>query len=468
MPAALIAQIGMIVGCLAVLWSLPSFETIAIWAAIAALATLGRALLLWNWPHKALTASQARGLLRLLLCASVITGAIWGALPVLLQDRAPIEYQMFVGVVMAGMCAGALAALGYIRAVFYAFILPALLPFIALMLAGDGVIQPVLGLLALLFLAALAFIVRTLERVVVSAFSLQHANADLVRRLTGARDLANSAAEAKNALISSLDESRREAESANQAKSTFLAIMSHELRTPLNAIIGFADVMRTEAFGPLQNERYREYVNDIRESGTHLLELINKILDLSKIEAGKFDLSLEPLAIEPTIRSVLRLFREQATVAGVKLELKVSPEAAVLHADARSFKQILINLVSNAIKFAPRGTMIMISATAKAGWTELSVADQGIGIPPSDIDKAIAPFSQLGDPMTRRHDGTGLGLSLVKALIELHEGRLSIEGTPGGGTTVRLHFPEHTGQACDRVHELKSDQQPPEAKPIAC
>jgi signal transduction histidine kinase len=318
--------------------------------------------------------------------------------------------------------------------------------------------------LALLFLGSLAFIARTLERVVVSAFSLQQANADLVQRLTAARDLANSAAEAKNALIATLEESRREAETANQAKSTFLAIMSHELRTPLNAIIGFADVMKTEALGPLQNERYREYVNDIRESGTHLLELINKILDLSKIEAGKFDLALEPLAVEPTIRSVLRLFREQATVAGVKLELNVAPDAAVVHADTRSFKQMLINLTSNAIKFAPRGTTICIDAAAKSGSIELSVCDQGIGIPPSDIDKAIAPFSQLGDPMTRRHDGTGLGLSLVKALIELHRGHLSIEPTPGGGTTVRLHFPE--SQRADA--EREEDPQPSAAKPIAC
>jgi signal transduction histidine kinase len=468
MPAALIAQIGMIAGCVIVFWRLPAFGMIAVWVGIALLATIGRALLLWMWPHDPLAPSQTRRLLRLLLALAVITGAIWGSLPALIQGRAPIEDQMFLAVVLAGMCAGALAALGYIRVLFYAFILPALLPLIAVMLTGDGAIPPILGLLALLFLGSLAFIARTLERVVVSAFSLQHANADLVRRLTAARDLANSAAEAKNALIASLEESRREAESANQAKSTFLAIMSHELRTPLNAIIGFADVMKTEALGPLQNERYREYVNDIRESGTHLLELINKILDLSKIEAGKFDLALEPLAIEPTIRSVLRLFRDQATVAGVILELNVAPDAAVVHADPRSFKQMLINLISNAIKFAPRGTMIRITTATKPGWVELSVCDQGIGIPPSDIDKAIAPFSQLGDPMTRRHDGTGLGLSLVKALIELHGGRLSIEPTPGGGTTVRLEFPEGRPHLGNGGAEGEADAERSEAKPIAC
>src|SRR5206468_2239465 len=135
---------------------------------------------------------------------------------------------------------------------------------------------------------------------------------------------------------------------------------------------------------------------------------------------------VESLPVEQTIRSVLRLFREQATAAGVRLELQVDPEASVILADPRSFKQMLINLISNAIKFAPRGTTIRITTIARSDWAELSVSDQGIGIPPSDIEKAIAPFSQLGDPMTRRHDGTGLGLSLVKALVELHGGRMSI------------------------------------------
>jgi signal transduction histidine kinase len=468
MPAALIAQIGMIAGCVIVFWSHPSAKMITVWAVVALLATLARGLLLWKWPHEPLIAVEAPRWLRLLLCTGVITGAIWGSLPALIQEQAPIEYEMFLGVVLAGMCAGALAALGYIRTLFYAFVLPALLPFITVMLIGGGAIRAVLGLLALLFLGSLAYIARTLERVVVSAFSLQHANAELVKRLTAARDLANSAAEAKSALIASLEESRREAESANQAKSTFLAIMSHELRTPLNAIIGFADVMKSEALGPLENERYREYVNDIRESGAHLLELINKILDLSKIEAGKFDLMVESLPVEQTIRSVLRLFREQATVAGVRLELQVDPEASVILADMRSFKQMLINLISNAIKFAPRGTTIRITTIARSDRAELSVSDQGIGIPPSDIEKAIAPFSQLGDPMTRRHDGTGLGLSLVKALVELHGGGMSIEGTPGGGTTVRLHFPKSSTQAGEIDQRTSVNQEQSEAKPIAC
>ena len=442
MPAALVAQIGMIIACFAVLWwGTARGPWLLAWGFLALFATVARALLLWGWPKRPLKLSEARSWRRLVASGALLSGAIWGMLPVLIQAQASLEHQMFVGVVLAGICAGALTALGYVRLTFYAFVVPALLPFAAVMLLAGGGTRTALGLLALLFLGSLAFIARTLERVVIGAFRLQQANADLVRRLTLARDEARAAAEAKSGLISRLEESRREAESANQAKSTFLAIMSHELRTPLNAIIGFADVIRTEALGPVENPRYREYINDIRDSGAHLLELINKILDLSKIEAGKFELAFELLSTEPAIRSVLRLFREQAISAGVRFELSVDASACAIRADERALKQMLINLVSNALKFAPRGSTIALAATGTEEGVEISVSDRGVGIAPEDIGKALAPFSQLGDPMTRRHEGTGLGLSLVKALIELHGGTLAIEATPGGGTLVRLRFP---------------------------
>ncbi|HXV26162.1 MAG TPA: HAMP domain-containing sensor histidine kinase [Alphaproteobacteria bacterium] len=446
MPAALVAQIGMIFACAIVLWSGPARGPwLAAWAGLSILVTFARSLLLWGWSKSPLEVDEARRRRRLLVIGAAVSGGLWGILPVLIRSQAPIEHEMFLGVVLAGMCAGALAALGYVRATFYAFVLPALLPFAIVMLIGGGPMRTALGLLALLFLGSLAFIARTLEQVVIGAFRLQHANAALVRRLTVARDEANAAAEAKSALISSLEDSRREAESANQAKSTFLAIMSHELRTPLNAIIGFADVIRAESLGPLENPRYREYVSDIRDSGAHLLELINKILDLSKIEAGKFELSPERFSVEPVIASVLRLFREQASAAGVRLELHLDPTGLTVRADERALKQMLINLISNALKFAPRGTTITVSAAGGTHGTEISISDRGAGIAPGDIEKAIAPFSQLGDPMTRRHEGTGLGLSLVKALVSLHGGNLIIESRPGSGTTVRLMFPD-TGE----------------------
>jgi signal transduction histidine kinase len=445
MPAALSAQIGMIGACLLVLWTGPERSIwLAAWAGLATLATLARLLLLRSWPRGPGGIEEAPRWRRLSISAALLSGAIWGLLAVLIQAEAPIEHQMFLGVALAGLCAGALAALGYVKAVFYAFALPALLPFAAVMLVSGGTTRTALGLLALFFLGALGVIASRLERMLMGAFRLQEANAALVRHLTRARDEAAAAAEAKNRLISTLEESRREAETANQAKSTFLAIMSHELRTPLNAIIGFADVIRTQALGPMENARYREYIDDIRDSGAHLLELINKILDLSKIEAGKFDIVPARLSTEPAIASVLRLFRQQATSAGVQITLEVRASAAAILADERALKQMLINVISNALKYAPRGSAITIVAAGEADAIEISVSDAGVGIAPEDIDKAIEPFSQLGDPMTRRHEGTGLGLSLVKALIELHGGSLAIHSRPGSGTTVRLHFPSRS------------------------
>jgi signal transduction histidine kinase len=456
MPVALAVQLATIAACLVVLWSAAPGPRLLAWAMLALIATLARALLLRGWPRDTIEPDRAPRRRRLIAADALLSGAIWGSLPVLIQAQASLEHEMFVGVVLAGLCAGALAALGYVRAVFYAFVLPALLPFAAVMLLTGGATGIALGVLALLFLASLAFIARTLERAVTGAFRLQHANADLVRRLTVARDEASAAAHAQAALIVRLEESRREAETANQAKSTFLAIMSHELRTPLNAIIGFADVIRTEALGPIDNARYREYISDIRDSGAHLLELINKILDLSKIEAGKFELAPQRLSTEPAIRSVLRLFREQATSAGVRLELTVHASACSIRADERALKQMLINLISNALKFAPRGSTIEVAATAAEDGTEISVSDRGIGIAPEDIDTAVAPFSQLGDPMTRRHEGTGLGLSLVKALIELHGGWLRIDSAPGRGTRVRLQFPApvQTAEPADAIEQI--------------
>ena len=378
---------------------------------------------------------------RLLLAVALACGAGWGALPVLIAGAAPLDRRILLGAVLAAVCTGALAALGPLRSALHAFLVPALLPFAALMLLQADAIGAGVGLVALLFLASLAWTGHGWERAAAEAFRTGQSNAALARRLTFARDEAEGAAQAQAQLIARLEESRRDAETANQAKSTFLAIMSHELRTPLNAIIGFADVIRSEALGPLENARYREYIDDIRDSGTHLLELINKILDLSKIEAGKFELAPQRLSTEPVARSVLRLFGEQATATGVRLELRVEAAAASIRADERALKQMLINLISNALKFAPRGTAIEIAARTAEDATEISVTDRGIGIAPEDIGKAVAPFSQLGDPMTRRHEGTGLGLSLVKALVELHGGSLAIESRPGRGTTVRLRFP---------------------------
>ena len=235
---------------------------------------------------------------------------------------------------------------------------------------------------------------------------------------------------------------KEEAERANKSKSEFLANMSHELRTPLNAVIGFSQLMASEFFGAHSDPRYREYAQDIYDSGRHLLEVINDILDLSKAEAGQLKLDQEMVDIGRTIGAAVRIVRVRAEEAGLALVVNCADEDLVLWGDERKIKQILLNLLSNAIKFTPAGGCIEISAAIdRQQGLCVSVRDTGIGVQSDDIPKMIEPFVQLDAGANRRYQGTGLGLSLVKAFMELHGGRLVIESAPGRGTTASVIFP---------------------------
>ncbi len=239
-----------------------------------------------------------------------------------------------------------------------------------------------------------------------------------------------------------LREAMQEAEVASRAKSEFLAAVSHELRTPLNAIIGFSDMMASGTHGPLGNTRYAEYIRDIRDSGQHLLALINDILDLAKIEAGKDELARQPVMVAETVRGALALVRQRALAGGVAIEIDLEPALPALDADPRKMKQVFVNLVANAIKFTePGGTVTIRGARTEDGGIELSVADTGIGIAPEDIPKALSQFGQVKKDPAFAQQGTGLGLPLAKAIVERHGGTLGLESEPGVGTTVRLAFP---------------------------
>jgi signal transduction histidine kinase len=229
---------------------------------------------------------------------------------------------------------------------------------------------------------------------------------------------------------------------ANAAKSDFLALMSHELRTPLNAIIGFSEVLGTEMLGPIGQPRYREYANDIHGAGRHLLALINDILDLSKAAAGKFELDCEEIAPADIVAECLRLTRGKAHEGGLRLTSELAPGLPNLVVDRLRFKQALLNLCSNAIKFTPPGGTVHVSAdVAQDGGFVLAVRDSGIGMTPEQIPVALEPFRQVASPFARNAEGTGLGLALVKSLIECHDGRLEIESALHRGTTVRLVLP---------------------------
>jgi signal transduction histidine kinase len=237
-------------------------------------------------------------------------------------------------------------------------------------------------------------------------------------------------------------EAKERAELANRSKSEFLANMSHELRTPLNAIIGFAELISGELKGPVGVPSYRDYASDIRDSGLHLLNIINDLLDLSKIEAGKAELHEEAVDMARIFKSCVTLVSERAGSAGITLSVGDIPNGMRVRADARMMKQILVNLLSNAIKFTKACGRVMLALRQDPdGGVAISVADTGIGIAAEDIARALAPFTQIDNALNRQFEGTGLGLPLTKSLVELHSGTLTIDSTPGAGTTVTVHLP---------------------------
>ena len=236
-----------------------------------------------------------------------------------------------------------------------------------------------------------------------------------------------------------LEVARHEAETREAGKTRFLANMSHELRTPLNAVLGFSDIMRQRIFGPLP-DRYGEYAENIHQAGGHLLDLINDVLDVTKIEAERYALTLERFDAREVVSAAMALVRVNADDKGVSLSSVLPPDPVEVSADRRALKQIALNLLSNAVKFTPRGGAITVTVEAIGPYLEVVVADTGVGIAPEDVRRLGRPFEQAGE-MEQRRQGTGLGLSLVRAFAELHGGRMSIDSTLGEGTAVTVRLP---------------------------
>jgi two-component system, cell cycle sensor histidine kinase DivJ len=234
---------------------------------------------------------------------------------------------------------------------------------------------------------------------------------------------------------------RDEAEGASRAKTQFLASMSHELRTPLNAIIGFSEILNRELFGALGEARYRDYARLIHESGEHLLNVVNGILDMSKIEAGKYKIVKEPFDVEPLITSCCDIMRHTAEQKSLSLKVDVEPGIPELAADKRACKQMLLNVIANAIKFTEPGGWVRVTARVQDGKVLLVVSDNGIGISDSDLPKLGSPFVQASGSYDRSHEGAGLGLSVVKGLARLHDGSLELVSTLGEGTTATIELP---------------------------
>ncbi len=230
-------------------------------------------------------------------------------------------------------------------------------------------------------------------------------------------------------------------EAANQSKSDFLAAMSHELRTPLNAVIGFSEIMKSELLGPVAVPAYRDYVTNIHASGTHLLSIVNDILDMAKTETGSVPLDREEFAIKEMLEQTMAMVEERAASAGLAIHLDIAPELGTMVSDRRRIKQVLLNLLSNAIKFTPAGGSITVTARRILNKVALEVADTGVGIAEQDMPTALAPFGQVDSSLARKHEGTGLGLPLAKKFVELLGGTFHIDSKPGEGTHVGMSLP---------------------------
>ena len=268
------------------------------------------------------------------------------------------------------------------------------------------------------------------------------------------------------------DEARRRAEEANLAKSRFLATMSHELRTPLNAILGFSEVMSNEVMGPLNNAHYKDYVKDIHSSGSHLLNLINEILDLSRVEAGRYEMNEEPVSLTLAAQESRQMVKLKASQKNIRIEMLLQPDLPEIRADARAIRQIILNLLSNALKFTPEQGTIFVKVGWTAGWGQyISIKDTGPGIAEDEIPIVLSAFGQGSIAIKSAEQGTGLGLPIVQALVHMHNGHFELKSKLREGTEVIALFPRarviESGSALAAPTVAQQNRTPVQAPPLA-
>ncbi|MAZ17106.1 sensor histidine kinase [Oricola sp.] len=402
---------------------------ILVWAALASVFYVGHGLLARRYLGQKRTAQTRRRWTLTFAAAHILLGAYWAWFAFLgCAACTGTELLMSKAIVMLiAMAASATINYNMRGSVGLEFGLP----IVAFAVAENGLFNPSAmaasaGLLATLLF--FSFIAIRLRRASLAALSYRSENNALVAELEMARSIS--------------EEARRRAEDANLAKSRFLASMSHELRTPLNAILGFSEIMAKEVLGPMENENYRSYANDINQSGQHLLKLINEILDLSRIEAGKQELIEEPLRLADVVEECIGLVKMKANQKTIKIDHAFEAKMPRLLADERSVRQVALNLLSNAVKFTPSGGNIQV----KTGWTAsggqyISVKDNGPGIPEDEIPVVLAAFGQGSIAIKSAEQGTGLGLPIVQALMAMHDGVFKLKSKLREGTEALVVFP---------------------------
>ena len=352
----------------------------------------------------------------------------WGFMPWLLWEAHNPVNHLFLAAIAVAVTAGMVMSRGSNMPMFFASLLPISLMTTARFALGENAIDWAVAVAVPCFAFQLWFTGRPLVGRMQEDARLRFQVEDMARELEETRDEAL--------------RKRFEAEAANASKTAFLANMSHELRTPLNAILGFSEIISQECFGPVGSARYKDYAADIHSSGAHLLSLINDLLDIAKIEAGRMEISPNPLDARRTFEIALKLISFKAGEKRQTLAIHVDPNAPPLNADERALKQILINLVSNAVKFTPEGGRIdVVASAAKGGGFQIMVRDNGPGIPQERLAKIFTPFNQVDNRYDRQAGGTGLGLALVRGLAELHGGRAWLESEQGSGCSAYVVLP---------------------------
>ncbi len=330
---------------------------------------------------------------------------------------------MLLAFLVVGTTAAALTDSSVCLPSFHAYALPANLSLVWMFAQYGDSAHLMMATLSLTYLLVVTAVARNWSRTIGESIELLLTNVSLVGELRSARD---------------------RAEQASQFESDFLATMSHEFRTPLNAIIGFSEAMKSKLLGPLGNDRYETYVTDIHDSGRHLLSLVNDILDLARIESGKFELNEEIVSVPEVVDQAVRLVRVVAEAGGLDLAVDLAGAPGELTADHRALKQVLLNLLSNAIKFTPPGGRVSVrTAREPQGGLVIEVTDTGIGMPEEYLARAKKPFDQAKSPELGGPAGSGLGLALSEGLVELLGGTLTLDSVSGRGTTAAIHLPPH-------------------------
>ena len=362
------------------------------------------------------------------LTLQIATSAAWGLIPWLLWEPGSTLNHAF----LAGCVSCVMAELVMSRASHLDFLIAAIVPLLAISCARFLLDGTALDLVIAIGLPAIAGYYVTAGR------RLTHRLDEESRLRFEVEDMAQELEQARDEAL----RKRFEAETANASKTSFLANMSHELRTPLNAILGFSEIIQKECFGPAGSPRYVEYATDIHSSGGHLLSLINDLLDVAKIEAGKMEIEPQLLDVRRTFDQSLKIVGARARERRQQLVIRIDPEAPVLYADERAIKQILLNLVSNAVKFTPEGGRIVVAASrSPQGHFQIIVEDNGPGIAPDKLERVFMPFNQVNNRYDRQGGGTGLGLTLVRGLAELHGGSAWIESEVGKGCRAYVVLP---------------------------